>query len=266
MTPEPEIITSGTPHEVHLAEGSNTAAHKTASALEPQIRNTLANPDETVEVMEVVKGVTHNQSEEERLAQLAQAGSKIEKVRTASEAEKTEASVQVSTTNGSQAKDRFAQVPEGAEAAPRTVNPEGNAEEQMAHVKETQAGSSASAANAALPLNQVMSDLPSLDLNLPETATPTTPATTPAPTPVAQETAKQADTSVPEVEVAARAEFMADMNFPARVVKLKIANDQIRGHIEKLEKPLFPPIAEEAPVAKDKGKEKEPAKKAAKGH
>ena len=260
MTPEPEIITSGTPHEVHLAEGSNTAAHKTASALEPQIRNTLANPDETVEVMEVVKGVTHNQSEEERLAQLAQAGSKIEKVRTASEAEKTAASVQVSTTDGSQAKDRFAQVPEGAEAAPRTVNPEGSAEEQMAHVQETHAENSASAASAALPLNQVMSDLPSLDLNLPETPT------TPAPTPVAQETAKQADTSVPEVEVAARAEFMADMNFPARVVKLKIANDQIRGHIEKLEKPLFPPIAEEAPVAKDKGKEKEPAKKAAKGH
>lgn len=260
MTPEPEIITSGTPHEVHLAEGSNTAVHKTATALEPQIRNTLANPDETVEVMEVVKGVTHNQSEEERLAQLAQAGSKIEKVRTASEAEKTEASVQVSTTNGSQAKDRFAQVPEGAEAAARTVNPEGSAEEQMAHVQETHAENSASAANAALPLNQVMSDLPSLDLNLPETPT------TPAPPPVAQETAKQADTSVPEVEVAARAEFMADMNFPARVVKLKIANDQIRGHIEKLEKPLFPPIAEEAPVAKDKGKEKEPAKKAAKGH
>lgn len=260
MTPEPEIITSGTPHEVHLAEGSNTAVHKTATALEPQIRNTLANPDETVEVMEVVKGVTHNQSEEERLAQLAQAGSKIEKVRTASEAEKTEASVQVSTTNGSQAKDRFAQVPEGAEAAARTVNPEGSAEEEMAHVQETHAGTSASAASAALPLNQVMSDLPSLDLNLPET-----PITT-APTPVAQETAKQADTSVPEVEVAARAEFMADMNFPARVVKLKIANDQIRGHIEKLEKPLFPPIAEEAPVAKDKGKEKEPAKKAAKGH
>jgi hypothetical protein len=61
---------------------------------------------------------------------------------------------------------------------------------------------------------------------------------------------------------------MAEMNFPARVVKLKIANDQMRGQIEKLEKPLFAPIPVEAPApAKDKGKEKkEAAKKPAKGH
>ena len=68
-----------------------------------------------------------------------------------------------------------------------------------------------------------------------------------------------------EVEAAAPAEFMAEMNFPARVVKLKIANDLIRGQIEKLEKPLFAPIPVAAP-APAKGKEKEAAKKPAKGH
>lgn len=284
MTPEPDIITSGTPHEVHLAEGSNTAVHKTASALEPQIRNTLSNPDETVEVMEVVKGVTHHQSEEERLAQLAQSGSKIEKVRTASEAEPTAANAHASHAEGSAQQDRFAQVPEEPDATPRMTHADATAEEQMAHGQAPHKGSESflaeadpsaahavsedsehptrSADSAALPLDQVMSDLPSLELNLPATAA----ESTPEPAPSAQETPQQADTALPEVEVAARAEFMAEMNFPARVVKLKIANDQIRGQIEKLEKPLFPPMAEEAPVAKAKDKGKEPAKKAAKGH
>jgi hypothetical protein len=54
------------------------------------------------------------------------------------------------------------------------------------------------------------------------------------------------------------------MNFPARVVKLKIANDKIRDQIETLEKPLFEPIVQAAPMAKAKGKAE--TKKPAKGH
>jgi hypothetical protein len=57
---------------------------------------------------------------------------------------------------------------------------------------------------------------------------------------------------------------MAEMNFPARVVKLKIANDKIRDQIETLEKPLFEPIVQAAPMAKAKGKAE--TKKPAKGH
>jgi len=58
--------------------------------------------------------------------------------------------------------------------------------------------------------------------------------------------------------------FMEEMNFPARVVKLKIANDKIRTQIESLEKPLFEPIVLAAPIAKAKGKAE--TKKPAKGH
>ena len=287
MSDEPEIFSSGTPHEVHLPEGSHTAVSKTATAMEPQIRKTAANHEETVEVIEVVKGVTHNQVEEERLAQLAQAGSKIEKARVAPLAEGTATSERLAHAEGTESKDRFAQTPEGQEEAPRMAHAEVAAAEedkmafvqdkteaaQMAHavdagvqpehlVSEDNAPTPNNAPNTALPLDQVMSDLPSLDLNLPDTAA------SPEPTPAPQETAPQTDTSLPEVEVAAPAGFMAEMNFPARVVKLKIANDQIRGQIEKLEKPLFAPIPVEAPApAKAKGKEKKEAdKKPAKGH
>ena len=287
MSDEPEIFSSGTPHEVHLPEGSHTAVSKTATAMEPQIRKTAANHEETVEVMEVVKGMTHSQVEEERLAQLAQAGSKIEKARVAPLAEGTATSERLAHAEGTESKDRFAQTPEGQEEAPRMAHAEVAAAEedkmafvqdkteaaQMAHavdagvqpehlVSEDNAPTPNNAPSPALPLDQVMSDLPSLDLNLPDTAA------SPEPTPAAQETAPQTDTSLPEVEVAAPAEFMAEMNFPARVVKLKIANDQMRGQIEKLEKPLFAPIPVEAPApAKAKGKEKKEAdKKPAKGH
>jgi hypothetical protein len=59
--------------------------------------------------------------------------------------------------------------------------------------------------------------------------------------------------------------FMEEMNFPARVVKLKMANEKIRSQIEALEKPLFAPIVESAPAAKAKGKGKEETKPS-KGH
>jgi hypothetical protein len=61
------------------------------------------------------------------------------------------------------------------------------------------------------------------------------------------------------------ATFMGEMDFPARVVKLKIDNDKVRSQIDNLEKPLFPPVVETAPAAKGKGKE-QAAKKPAKGH
>lgn len=62
-----------------------------------------------------------------------------------------------------------------------------------------------------------------------------------------------------------QASVMAEMNFPARVVKLKIENDKIRNQIDSLEKPLFPPMVEAEPASKGKDKDKA-AKKPAKGH
>jgi hypothetical protein len=76
--------------------------------------------------------------------------------------------------------------------------------------------------------------------------------------------ATSASEETPEAEAAPV--YMEEMNFPARVVKLKIANDKIRHEIDGLEKPLFAPIVETAPAAKGKAKGKEEAKKPAKGH
>jgi hypothetical protein len=313
MNKDPEIILSGIPHEVHLAEGSNTALHKTATPMQPQVRNTLVNPDEEVEVVEVVKGVNPSQEEDARLTRGA-----------ATAAPEADRFLNLTT----------AQRYENWASKEGTPEPEGHAPLPV------------------LPLTQVMSDLPSLDLPPPEinwtaAAGPTAPETPQSPeahepSTAIQEAAAQADTelsavevvaqvdevapeevlsqaeaevapeevtaqaeaevapeevtaqaeaevapeevtaqaeaevapeevtaqaeaSVPPAQVAAPPQFMEEMNFPARVVKLKIANDQVRGQIEKLEKPLLPAIPVQAPAA-PKGKGKEAAAKPAKGH
>ena len=248
MTEEQAIISSGTPHEVHLAEGSHTAVHKTATAMEPQIRNTLANPDHTVELIAVENVVSHSQVDEARAARTVGLAEETPKARVGAAA----GAAAVDATHVMSMDDEI-------EQPDRLVSEDTAVQAHMAHP-------------TALPLDQVMSDLPSLDLPAPAAvsdadsqAPSTPPPAVDAPTAATQETPAQADTSVPEVEVAAPAEFMAEMNFPARVVKLKIANDLIRGQIEKLEKPLFAPIAVAAPTPA-KGKEKEAAKKPAKGH
>jgi len=274
MSDKQEIISSGSPHEVHLAEGSKTAVHKTATPMEPQIRNTAANLDETVELIEVVKGVTHNQAEEERLAKLAQAGSKIEKTRESQQAEGTTETDRMAHAESTDSKDRFAQAPENQDPAARIAQAD-DATEHAEHRVDEDRGQTPNIAHiTALPLDQVLSDLPSLDLpaseasvevaeELPSAALVA--VSEPMP-PAPQEAATQADTSETDtVAVMAQQQHMAEMNFPARVVKLKMANDQMRGQIEKLEKPLLPPIPVEAP-APAKSKEKAPAKKPAKGH
>jgi hypothetical protein len=295
MNKDPEIILSGIPHEVHLAEGSNTALHKTATPMQPQVRNTLVNPEEVAEVVEVVKGVNASEEEDARLTRGA-----------ATAAPEADRFLNLTT----------AQRYENWASKEGTPEPEGHAPLPV------------------LPLTQVMSDLPSLDLPPPEinwtaAAGPTAPETPQSPeahepSTAIQEAAAQADTevvaqvdevapeevlsqaeaevapeevtaqaeaevapeevtaqaeaevapeevtaqaeaSVPPAQVAAPPQFMEEMNFPARVVKLKIANDQVRGQIEKLEKPLLPAIPVQAPAA-PKGKGKEAAAKPAKGH
>ncbi len=230
MTAEQEIISSGTPHEVHLPEGSHTAIHKTAVPTAPQVRNTIVNPDEEVELVEIVQGVSKSPEVETRMAHGASAADEPPRIHNE----------------------------ESDLVADHMVQDDDGAPEVQAH-----------APTLAPPLDQVMSELPSLELGASEATAdlglaPAAPEALDLPTPPPQEAAAQADTSVVEAEVAAPAQFMEEMNFPARVVKLKMANDQVRGQIEKLEKPLFAPVPVEAPAAK--GKDKEPAKKPAKGH
>ena len=244
MTEEAEIISSGTPHEVHLAEGSHTAVHKTATAMEPTIRNTIVNPDVTVELISVEDVVSHKQVDEVRAA------------RTVGIADEAPMELsRVGPVGTAHDETPVMHRDEEIERSDRMVSEDSTVQPHRAHP-------------TALPLDQLMSDLPSLDLQAPaavldadadKLAASKTPSADDAPTAAPQELVAQADTSMPEVEIAASAEFMAEMNFPARVVKLKIANDQIRGQIEKLEKPLFAPIPVAAPAAA-KGKEKEAAK------
>jgi hypothetical protein len=209
MSTDPHVFTSDTPHEVHLPEGSHTAIHKTASAMEPTIRHTEANPDAEVELVTISQGVSVSQTDE------------------------------IVAGKGSSTTDM---------------------PERMVHAAEEASTDS----TAAVPLSMPMSELPSLDL----VATEALPAKGPVVTPSAESGDAAAATSASEEapEAEAAPVYMEEMNFPARVVKLKIANDKIRHEIDGLEKPLFAPIVETAPAAKGKAKGKEEAKKPAKGH
>jgi hypothetical protein len=117
--------------------------------------------------------------------------------------------------------------------------------------------------SAPAPLAMLMSDLPSLDIaqRPPLPSPPPSADIAAADNVVAAEPTPEND-NPPAAPVTAG--FMEEMNFPARVVKLKIANDKIRTQIETLEKPLFEPIVQAAPIAKAKGKAE--TKKPAKGH
>jgi len=248
MTEEQGIISSGSPHEVHLAEGSHTAVHKSATAMEPQVHNTTANPDESVELISMADVISHRQVDEVKAARTSAIALGTRMAR--------DGAVAVDT-GGEETQVRHME--DGIEPPDRMVSEAATVQAPMAH-------------SGVLPLEQVMGDLPSLELHAPDAASgahsetpPTAPPAIDKATAGTQETTAQTDTSESKQDVAATAQFMAEMNFPALVVKLKLANDQIRKQIEKLEKPLFVPIAVAAPVAA-KGKEKEAAKKPAKGH
>jgi hypothetical protein len=239
MTEEQEIISSGSPHEVHLAEGSNTALHKSAAATQPQIRNTLANPNEEVALVEIVQGVSH------------------------SVADKTDAA------------DVWAHDDAPAAEREHLVSGEDGPSEnviQLAPVQPTQAVPASDApplevAHAEVPPVEVPPvevpavefqpmEIPSMEV-APEDATP---LEVPLSAPAAQEALDLVDTNHASVSNAAKPVHSEEMNFPARVVKLKLANEQIRIQIEKLEIPLFSPIAMTASVAKGKPHAPAPAK------
>ena len=209
MSTEPKVFTSDTPHEVHLPEGSHTAVHKTASAMEPTIRHTEVNPDAEVELVTISQGVSVSQTDE---------------------------IVAVKESTKDDMPERSAHAPE----------------------------ESLTDSTAAVPLSIPMSELPSLELDaseaIPDKGPVVTASAEPGPASAEEDVLEEA----PEAEAAPV--YMEEMNFPARVVKLKIANDKIRHEIDGLEKPLFAPIVETAPVAKGKAKGKEEAKKPSKGH
>lgn len=209
MSTEPHVFTSETPHEVHLPEGSHTAVHKTASAMEPTIRHTEVDHNAEVELVTISQGVSVSETDE------LVAG-------------------KASTTN--------------------------DMPERMVHAAEEAPTHS----TAAVPLSMPMSALPSLELVASEALQAKGPVVTPSTESGDAAAEASASGEAPEAEAAPM--FMEEMNFPARVVKLKIANDKIRHEIDNLEKPLFAPIVETAPAVKGKAKGKEEAKKPAKGH
>lgn len=258
MSEDQEIISSGTPHEVHLAEGSNTAVHKSAAATQPQIRNTLVNPDVEVALVEIVQGVSQSVADKTDAADVwahdnAPAAEREHLV--SGNDDPIENVIQLAPVMQAQAVPASDAPP--LEVAPMEVPPVEvpPVEFQPMEVPSMEVPPEDATPPEAALLSPAPSTLPLADSRPPE-------AIGSSPAPAAQEAHAPVDTTqVPGFDHAKSA-HLGEMNFPARVVKLKIANEQIRVQIEKLEIPLFSPIAVTASVAK--GKQHAPAP--AKGH
>ncbi len=389
MNKEPEIFSSLTPHEVHLAEGSHTAVHKTANPMQPQIRRAEVKTDEAEEIISISDGVSvsklpeafglspdatseppdvlHQAAEQAIETNLAQFGESTlsESLGLAPDATSEsndvlhQAAEQAIETNlatfdkstvaeslgfASEAtSESYDVLHQAAEQARETnitqfgestvAEPLGLAQDATSESHDVlqQAADQARETNIA-PFGESTASEP---LGLAPDATPEPPdvlqqaaeeaketnrapfgeSTASEPPEVLQQAAEEdidpnlappepfemlmgespsldteQDTSLaapPETEDFQEPDtvsaveptlepdfaplepvapvFMEEMNFPARVVKLKMANEKIRTQIEALEKPLFAPIVESAPAAKAKGKGKEETKPS-KGH
>ena len=351
MKKEPEIFSSLTPHEVHLAEGSHTAVHKTANPMQPQIRRAEVKTDEAEEIISISDGVSVSKLPEafglspdatsEPPDVLHQAAEQAIERNLENHAESTlseslglapdatsesndvlhQAAEQAIETNlatfdkstvaeslgfaseaTSESHDVLHQAAEQARETNITQLGESTVSEPLGLAQDAtseshdvlqQAADQARETNIAPfgestaseppevlqqaaeedidpnlappePFEMLMGESPSLDTEQ-DTSLAAPPET---------EDFQEPD-SVSAVEPTLETEFaplepvapvfMEEMNFPARVVKLKMANEKIRTQIEALEKPLFAPIVESAPAAKAKGKGKEETKPS-KGH
>jgi len=256
MSEDQEIISSGTPHEVHLAEGSHTALHKSAAATQPQIRNTLANPNEEVALVEIVQGVSHSVADKTDAADVwahddAHAAEREHLV--SGEDGPSENVIQLAPVQPTQAVPASDAPP--LEVAPAQVPP---VEVPAVEFQPMEVPSIELAPEDATPLEVPLSAPAPTALPLADSSPPE--AIERSPAPAAQEAHAAVDTTQVSGSVPAKPVLLGEMNFPARVVKLKIANEQIRVQIEKLEIPLFSPIAVTASVAKGKPHASAPAK------
>jgi len=351
MRKEPEIFSSLTPHEVHLAEGSHTAVHKTANPMQPQIRRAEVKTDEVEEIIVISDGVSVSKLPEalglapdassEPTDVLHQAAEQAIETNTAQLGESTlseplgfasdataeshdvlhQAAEQAIETNIAQlgesslseplgfASDatseshdvlhqaaeqaietNIAQLGESTLSEPLGFAPDATSEPpevlQQAAEEFTETNiapfgeSTASEPPDALlqaaeedldpnlappePLDMLMGESPSLDTDQ-DTSFAAPPVTDDFQDPDTESAVEPTlETDIAPLEPVTP-EFMEEMNFPARVVKLKMANEKIRSQIEALEKPLFAPIVVSAPAAKAKGKGKEETKPS-KGH
>jgi len=364
MTKETEIFSSLTPHEVHLAEGSHTAVHKTANPMQPQIRRAEVKTDEVEEIIAISDGVSvsklpealglapdalseaphvlHQAAEEPIETNIAsfaestvseslglgpdttpepddvlhQAVEEVIETKIASFAEGTvseplglapdatpeppdvlhQAAEEAIVTNLAPFDESTVSEPLGLapdatpeppdelqQAAEKDIEPHtapfeesavseplGLAPDASSELPDTlhQAAVEDIDPNLAPPepFDMLMGESPSLGIEE-DTSLAATPVTEDFEEPDTVSAVEPTlETDIAPLEPVAPV-FMEEMNFPARVVKLKMANDKIRTQIEALEKPLFAPIVESAPAAKAKGKGKgKEETKPSKGH
>lgn len=204
------LIRNDTPHQVTLAEGTNVAVGKKADAVEPSVRKVLAEPD----------GIVIEHSLQDDLVPLP-------------EAALTQAELEQPTFDR-QLKEDHALAPAAADAGEAMALVPASLPEAPARVFVPEAAAVASPVQGPVIERSESDRFVEVPATVPETFLQPKGF---APEPVMEEpVAIRTDAADAEpLALSDTMETMLQMDFPARVVKLKIENDKVRTKLDGLQ-------------------------------
>lgn len=247
---EPNLIRNDTPHQVSMLEGTNVATGQKATAQEPSVRKVLAGPEQSVNehlvdeqrvlapVVEATKSVDNQASFDRHLHE----GHALAPTAVADTGKDTEAAAVLGAEN-----DRMALVPESlpdqAEVAMPPQDIQASQAEQSRLITPSE-NDHFVALPDAIPAAEAEAG-PLIERSEQDrfVAVPGLVSETMAShgLPVADDQSEEpvlaqaVDAGVDAVELSETMLTMLQMDFPARVVKLKIENDKVRTKLDALQ-------------------------------
>ncbi len=249
---EPNLIRNDTPHQVSMPEGTNVATGKKANASEPSVRKVLAGPDESgnepvadeqrvlAPVVEATKSVDNQASFDRHLHE----GHALAPTAVADTGKDTEAATDQRTEN-----DRMALLPETlpdqSEVAMAPQDIQASQAEQGPLITHSENDHFVALPDSIPAAEAVAGPLIERSEQDRFVAVPGLVSETMArhSLPVADDESEEpvlaqavdADADANAVELSETMLTMLQMDFPARVVKLKIENDKVRTKLDALQ-------------------------------
>ncbi|MDO9279965.1 MAG: hypothetical protein Q7U05_15535 [Polaromonas sp.] len=246
---EPNVIRNDSPHQVSMPEGTNVATGKKANASEPSVRKVLANADKTVNevlvdeqrVLAPETGATESAEEQPSLDRKIKEDHALAPTAVDAEHETEEAILQ-RTQNDHMAllpdtlaeQSEVAFVPDGSPTNSADQGPLIQHSESDHFVALPETLPEADAASGPLIKRSEQDRLVALPDPVSKTMTrDSTPV--PAEDSGVTELAQPVNAEAEALELSDTMLTMMQMDFPARVVKLKIENDKVRTKLDALQ-------------------------------
>ncbi len=229
--PPVQVIRDESPHKVEMSEHSRVAASKTAEVGAPSVRKVLASPE--AEVSESLPAQEHRVLAPDELTRPANGNVLVPPPLAAGAAP-------------------VLQIPEGQVSAAASALEIPGAHDKVLATLDIPAGEASERNSLAIPAGQG-ADVPTLDIPVGESAaTPELNLTPASDAPSARLDPAVIKTMLSELNVAASNETLqeqlggpdavwVEMDYPARIIKLKIENDKVRDKLDTLERALGSP-------------------------